>query len=414
MARSLRQRVFRMVLLVNLVVLGSILLFSWWALEDLEQTMLASDHDAEIQFFAEHGDRNRLQHVVTAQVVSLFVPNSLLPGYRLPAVFADIPAPYEGEVIVDGREYFVISTLFPEGHFYLAKDLRLFEARETRLTLYITLLALLLAASCVVLAIIFSRRIAQPVRAFAGQIDNLNAGGTALSLSEQHVDAELNAIAAAFNRLLRDIEAARVRERNLIALASHELRTPVAVVLGAARIMESRRQLQADDARTLQRIIVAADAMAENIRALLALVRQDPGQLQQVPVDLHGLLEQIVQDYRLQDAGFAERLQLQCESTPGPVSTDLSLVRMLFNNLIGNALQHTQGPVTIVEHADRVDVVDRGNLLAAGGLMPADFRPTSGLGLYIVGLICDHLGWRIDLSADRDGQRVTIRFTRQD
>lgn len=411
MPTSIEQRIFRLVLVVNILLLGSILLFAWWSLEELEAAMLESDHEAEIQFFVENGEKDKVQRVVTAQIISAFIPAGTDVDSNLPLVFKNVAVPYQGEVVSLDKEYFVVTTRYPEGTYYLAKDLALFEEREESLTFYILLLALVLAVTCYGLALVFSKRISRPVTEFAHRLAASSNLGSKLVIPESNIDAELNEIARAMNHLFQQLDDAMQRERTLISMASHELRTPVSVVLGAARVMESRQHLQPDDQKTLQRIIVAAEEMSANIRALLALVRQNPQDLKREPVNLVELLTTLSHDCELANPTLAGRIQLQLNHPGAVIYTDAALVRMLFNNLIGNALQHTSGSVTITRFEDHVAVCDQGPPMPVTQLkLPTDYKPASGLGLYIVSLICEHLHWKLQMDTQEQGQCIRIYF----
>jgi len=97
--------------------------------------------------------------------------------------------------------------------------------------------------------------------------------------------------------------------------------------------------------------------------------------------------------YRLEDnlSAYEERIFL---------TGTQALVRMLLRNLVQNAVRHTRGQVRVDIAASQLTVSDDG-----GGL-PAHVRerlsapqssrqlPEDGLGLFIVRLICERLGWR--------------------
>lgn len=411
MARSIAQRTFRLFFFVNLLFLTTTLMFAWWALEDLEETMLQSDREVELDYFRENGDKSTPQRTVTAQLVSAFVPTGLDEADYLPVVFRGLPVPFQGEIEFLGKEYFVVTQNFEDGNYYLAKDLQLFEEREDTLVLYVLTLALLICVACFVLASIFSKRISAPVRKFARAITQLDEQDTNSRLQDNFVDAELNEVATAVNLYLDRIESSVQREKTMINLASHELRTPVSVILGAARIIESRQRVGADDAKTLQRIIQAAEEMSANIRTLLALMRQGSEDMQLENFSLGELLEQLCHSYTMENPANATRLHFSSPEQDVRLAADKALVRMLLHNLISNALSHTEGSVTISLHPSHIEVRDQG-----GGadipLTPPSHDPklASGLGLYIVNLACQKLGWRVEVTPSSAGTSIRVTF----
>lgn len=408
MPHSIAQRIFRLFFFVNLAFLSAILVFAWWALEDLEETMLESDRQVELQYFADNGEKDKPQHISTGLLISAFIPNGFDTSNYLPVLFEKIPVPFQGEIEFLDKEYSVVTQAFPEGNYYLAKDLELFEEREDTLILYVLTLALLIGVSCYLLARLFSRRIATPVLRLASAIGAIDGQNSTARLEANFVDAELNEVAAAINSYRERIDAGMAREKNLISLASHELRTPVSVVLGAARIIESRNRLNADDAKTLQRIITAAEEMSANIRTLLALVRQGKAELPPESFAIGDLLAALCADYCLEQPANAPRLQLQRHSPPVMVTANKALVRMLLHNLISNALSHTQGNVLIRELPGCITVCDSGDANAKPVLAEPGSAPTSGLGLYIVSLACEQLGWQLELADVEGGTCVNV------
>ncbi|MEZ5507750.1 MAG: HAMP domain-containing sensor histidine kinase [Gammaproteobacteria bacterium] len=397
MSNSIAQRTFRLFFFVNIGFLGIILAFSWWALEDLELTMLESDRQVELQYFAENGERDKPQHISTGLLISAFIPSGFDPSNYLPVLFENIPVPFQGEVEFLGKDYSVVTQAFAEGNYYLAKDLALFEAREKTLIFYVAGLALVICLCSYLLARLFSIRIAAPVLQLAGAIGSIDEQNNAARLTEDFVDAELNAVAAAINGYRSRLDASVAREKRLISMASHELRTPVAVVLGAARIIQSRGQLAADDAKTLQRIVVASEEMSANIHALLSVVRQEITELAPEPVVISDVLEGLCADYRLEQPANAPRLLLERQPTQIVVNANKALVRMLLHNVISNALAHTEGNVLIQESPDGIAVCDSGSAKSKPVLVEGGSSPVSGLGLYIVRLACEQLGWQLAL-----------------
>src|SRR5690606_36120292 len=67
-------------------------------------------------------------------------------------------------------------------------------------------------------------------------------------------DLELFEISTAFNRFLAEIEGHINRESSFIKLASHELRTPIAVMSGALDVLEMRGSMSYADQKTLARV----------------------------------------------------------------------------------------------------------------------------------------------------------------
>src|SRR5690606_24578647 len=121
------------------------------------------------------------------------------------------------------------------------------------------------------------------------------------------------------------------REQSLLNLASHELRTPIAVMSGALDILESRNQLSPNDQATLARVRKACDEMRDNITVLLQLARREPGDQVQEMFSVGPVAEQVIHDLSVSHRTY-NRVTLN-EPSALTVAADPVMVRMLLRNL---------------------------------------------------------------------------------
>src|SRR5690606_25355083 len=118
------------------------------------------------------------------------------------------------------------------------------------------------------------RRVVRPLHTLTQDIRRIEPGSRISRIESAYSDQELAEIASTLNELLGALDAYIRREKSLISLASHELRTPVAVIAGALDVLEQRDSLGEADRRTLSRIRRAADEMRNDVDALLKLARR--------------------------------------------------------------------------------------------------------------------------------------------
>ena len=123
-------------------------------------------------------------------------------------------------------------------------------------------------------------------------------------------------------------------------IVSHDLRAPIRVVEGFTRIVKEDYASVID--RTgldhLDRVLGAAARMNHMIDALLALSRLSAQPLASVPVDLSLLAGYVVDELRRQSPGRSVSVQIE----PGLAATgDPTLLRMVLENLLGNAWKYT-------------------------------------------------------------------------
>ncbi|MDF2628385.1 MAG: Integral rane sensor signal transduction histidine kinase [Symbiobacteriaceae bacterium] len=154
-------------------------------------------------------------------------------------------------------------------------------------------------------------------------------------------DAEVAALAQAFNSMLDRMEASERVRRELFAEVAHELRHPLAVLKGRLDMMQDGvESLTPEQVLRLQDQVISLTRLVGDLRDLsLADVGQLP--LNLAPFDLSGL----VQDLRanMEPVAADREIQLRTELAPDmpQLMADSGRVRQVLLNLLDNALQHT-------------------------------------------------------------------------
>jgi signal transduction histidine kinase len=418
MPRSIARRVHWTVFTISLISLLVTMTVVFLANEDLERSMLAIDFQTERDFVLEHANRQMPLSWDTPNLKAFYEPSGMAGQHPLPAVFRGLPFPFSGEIEIEGKTLLVTLDAINGGRLYIAKDISLFERREQLFTQILATSGLGMIALTFVLARISSRRLVTPLRRLTEHIRATPVGQRMPRIPMNFQDLELHAITETFNRFLDELEAYVKREHSLLSLASHELRTPIAVILGALDVIEQRGQLSGDDRKTLQRVQRAAAEMGANTDVLLKLARRKERVEQTAMISLPDMTRELLEDLAI-PAGTPSRVQLDVMTT-APIVADPVLVKMLLRNLIQNALQHTVGTIRIRLEAGWVEITDQGaglpaayqRILLNGTVPTAEMAALSGLGLFIVTLICERLGWRLDIPrSSAQGSTLCLRFS---
>jgi two-component system phosphate regulon sensor histidine kinase PhoR len=220
-----------------------------------------------------------------------------------------------------------------------------------------------------------------------------------------------------------------VLRRDFVANASHELKTPVAAVRALAETLltalpddpEAGRRFAERIAREAERL----DALA---RDLLDLSRVERGTLDVEPVDLVGLVKEVVGGYA--DRAEERRIRLDTELQPGvAMRGDRAQLGLLLSNLVDNALRYTQnrGKVCVrletLETRAVLQVADNGRGIPSSELTriferfyrvdKARARQTggTGLGLAIVRHVVEGHGGSVDVESELGrGSTFTINL----
>lgn len=162
-------------------------------------------------------------------------------------------------------------------------------------------------------------------------------------LGEAPRDDELGQLARAFNGLVARLRAALQTQRQFMADASHELRTPVSVIRAAADVTLSRDHR--DEAEYREALMMAgaqARRLGTLVEDMLVLARADAGGYPLRPVDLY--LDDVVDECRRAVAVLAADRGITVASNGAAdvrVRGDEELLRRLLVNLLQNAVQHT-------------------------------------------------------------------------
>ena len=228
---------------------------------------------------------------------------------------------------------------------------------------------------------------------------------------------ELGVLARALEAHTSAMRAVLDRERYFTGDVSHELRSPLTVIMGAAEIL---MQEAAPGVRApAERIYRAAREAAECVTVLLLLARA-PELGSQPLVAIGQVAEDVVEKYRPLVVGKPVSLGFVDGPALG-IRAPRELCAAAIGNLVRNACQYTdEGEVRVSVLQGKVVVEDTGPglppavvaTLGSGG-SPSSGSGGTGLGLALARRICDFLGAEFDYAPrEGGGSRFTISFTR--
>lgn len=210
---------------------------------------------------------------------------------------------------------------------------------------------------------------------------------------------EIGLLAGALERSFRRIADFVERERNFTRDASHELRTPVAVIRGAVDVIALRSDLPAPVPEALRRIENAAIDMTRTLDLLLSVAREG-SERNRSSVSLLPLVEKAVAEAGVRFPTHAMHISIEV-SADVRVIADAAALQLVLGNLVGNSFQHAAGGRLVLRAEGAALVIaDTGPGL---GDPRSVFEPFargaasagSGLGLDIVRRLCDATGIRL-------------------
>jgi len=220
-----------------------------------------------------------------------------------------------------------------------------------------------------------------------------------------------------------------VTRDQFLAIVSHDLRTPLSVVVvNAAMIAERLPKDGASDlARAIARVQRAADQMDRMVSDLLDATRFEHGQFRLSPrtADIVAVLRESAAQF--EELARAQGVTLRVDAPAKPIEArfDRDRIVQVLSNLLRNALQFTPcgGEITLRAvaqiHACRIDVSDTGTGISSSDLDRIFnlFQQTDGahprglgLGLYISRAVVEAHGGKIWVDSE-PGKGSTFSFT---
>lgn len=194
-----------------------------------------------------------------------------------------------------------------------------------------------------------SRLSPESLQSLTGALDSFNARRLDARLPMTDISEELQPLTAAINEMLARIDEAYREQIRFVSDASHELRTPIAVIKGYAEML-SRWGTQ--DPATLKEAIDAiqheADAMKDMVEKLLFLARgeSDSINISRDPVDISALASEVFREVKMIDDAHQFIIEAQAEVT---VAGDEGLLKQLLRILVDNSIKYTPegGKITL-------------------------------------------------------------------
>ncbi len=206
------------------------------------------------------------------------------------------------------------------------------------------------------------------------------------------------------------------RRREMVARACHELRGPLTAVRLSLATMERRREAPPERLAVLdlelRRAGLALDDFAAARRGRRAIDRNEP-------IEVAELLEEQLESWQVVAQAFDSRVVLDGPPPAAIVAGDRLRLAQAIANLVANALEHGEGPVTLTARASgrrwvRIEVSDEGPGLPAslGDLTrrARGGRGRRGRGLAIAAGIVERHGGRLVAAPAQRGARIALEL----
>jgi len=272
-----------------------------------------------------------------------------------------------------------------------------------------------------------ARRVLAPLAEVADTAQHISETEDLRTRIQVRADDEVGQLATRFNAMVERLESSRDQldgsvqsQRQLVADASHELRTPVTSLRTNIEVLMENRQLSAEErARIMTDVVEQTEELGGLVNDLIELARGDLPASTVQDVQLDQVVAESV------DRAVRNFPHVRFEASLEPTMLEGAPERLgrAVNNLLDNAARHSPagGTVEIRADADGVRVRDHGPGVADSDL-PFVFdrfyrgassrgQQGSGLGLAIVRQVAEQHGGSVEVENPPDGGALfTIRL----
>jgi two-component system, OmpR family, sensor kinase len=261
-----------------------------------------------------------------------------------------------------------------------------------------------------------------PIEAMRRRAGEISLAGERELLPMPKARDEVRRLAQTLNEMLERLRAAFERERSFVGDASHELRTPIAVLKAELEAALRSPDLGPEARVSIVGAIEECDGLAVLAEDLLVLTRAAEGELpvHPQPLPAREILDGVRDRFADRAADRGRTIRVDADNGL-VVGADPLRMRQVLGNLVDNALRHGDGDVVLraseVAGGTELAVSDSGDgfdpALAKTAFDrftrgdPARSRGGAGLGLAIVREVVEAHGGSVEIA---NGARTTVRL----
>ncbi len=230
-------------------------------------------------------------------------------------------------------------------------------------------------------------------------------------------DEEVSSLVRALDQFTHRLEHFIERERLFTRDASHELRTPIAVLRSAMELLE--RRYNVEDDKTIRRIYRTLYDMESLIETLLILAREEEDALPSSRVEVNELITDEIDTLKLLFQDKAIQVEMDTEISL-VLDAPERVLKILIGNLLRNAFNYTpKGIIFIRVWPQGFSVKDSGVGMDSEQVKQV-FKPFYraensgtgyGLGMTIVRRLCNRYNWHLRITSELgEGTEVSVHF----
>lgn len=203
--------------------------------------------------------------------------------------------------------------------------------------------------SSIVIGYVISKKMLNPINNITKAAENISVNNLNERININGPEDELKSLASTFNNMINRLQDSFNRQTQFVSDASHELRTPIAVISGYTNLLDRWGK---NDKRALEKSIYAIkfeiSSMTDMIEKLLFLAKGDNGVLNvdKTRFFMNKLIDEVIEESKLIDGHhniLSEKNQVV------EVVADYKLIKQMLRIFVDNSIKFTpeEGIITI-------------------------------------------------------------------
>jgi signal transduction histidine kinase len=382
--------------------------------EKIEEEIWMQMLNSELEFQVRRLNQSDLDNSEKLPRTTLYKADPLRSLDAIPTDLRALETGLHDEILFNGMEVCVLVKDIGPKRYFLVFDITDLERAEHKADLAAVVAILLLLGLVVWSSVYLGRWLTRPIHDLAKRVGAFSPSELHQPIAANYSDHEVRKIAEAIDGFFVRLSSFIKREREFISMASHEFRTPLAVIAGGGDVLSAIPNLPEKAFKPLSRIKRTAKELNEMVSVLLLLAKEELANDKNVEAQrLDLILSDVVETHReLLGAKDVSIEVVEFERTT--VDAPQALLRVLVSNLVRNAMQHiVRGRVECSLKNRRLVVLDTGPGVSEelrrrvnDSESADDLAKATGLGLYIVRRITDGYSWDFGLQARKGGGTI--------
>lgn len=202
-------------------------------------------------------------------------------------------------------------------------------------------------------AVVFSRYTFKPVRTIIKQMKSINAENLSMRLPEKKGKDEIWELSYTFNEMLDRLQTAFETQNNFVSNASHEFRTPIAVIIGESELALASGRKEEELRKSIQSIMAQAEKMQHISNSLLSLAQTgfDGKRQEWRRLRIDELIWEV--KFNVERITNTSSVEINMEQLPSSaedliVEGNEQLLKLAFSNIVLNACKYSENRAVTV------------------------------------------------------------------